>query len=82
MPANDPVTHDVHSQASAQPKDDRLNEAASAAAPVPAFSFPFNPAKFADATKKAPAYPGAGKSRHDKTPSRAPNGSRRSMGKR
>ena len=49
---------------------------------VPAFSFPFNPAKFADAAKKAPTYPGAGKSSHDKTPGRAPNGTRRSMGKR
>ncbi|WP_213881125.1 hypothetical protein [Pseudomonas sp. dw_358] len=49
---------------------------------VPAFSFPFNPAKFADAAKKAPNYPGAGKSTHDKTPGRAPNGTRRSMGKR
>jgi len=49
---------------------------------VPAFSFPFNPAAFAGAAKKAATYPGAGKSNHDKTPSRAPNGSRRSMGKR
>lgn len=49
---------------------------------VPAFSFPFNPAQFADAAKKAPNYPGAGKSSHDKTPGRAPNGTRRSMGKR
>ncbi|WP_407309703.1 hypothetical protein [Pseudomonas sp. nanlin1] len=50
---------------------------------VPAFSFPFNPAAFAEAKKQAtPNYPGAGKSSHDKTPSRAPNGSRRSMGKR
>lgn len=49
---------------------------------VAPFSFPFNPAKFADAAKKAPTYPGAGKSNHDKTPGRAPNGTRRSMGKR
>ena len=52
-------------------------------AAIPAFSFPFKPAAFA-AGKKAhqPNYPGAGRSSHDKTPGRAPNGTRRSMGKR
>lgn len=53
------------------------------AAPIPAFSFPFKPAAFAAAKKASqPNYPGAGKSSHDKTPGRAPNGTRRSMGKR
>lgn len=47
---------------------------------VPAFRFPFKPAAFAKAS--APNYPGPGKSSHDKTPGRAPNGTRRSMGKR
>ncbi len=50
---------------------------------IPAFSFPFKPAAFADAIKQNQGrYPGAGKSNHDKTPGRAPNGTRRSMGKR
>lgn len=49
-------------------------------APIPAFTFPFKPGAFA--TKEAARYPGAGKSNHDKTPGRAPNGTRRSMGKR
>lgn len=49
-------------------------------AAVPAFRFPFNVGAL---TKPGPAnYPGAGKSNHDKTPGRAPNGTRRSMGKR
>lgn len=56
--------------------------AAQEKAGVPAFRFPFNPATFADCAKKKPNYPGAGKSTHDKTPGRAPNGTRRSMGKR
>lgn len=51
-------------------------------APIPAFTFPFKPAAFADAKKQGAQYPGAGKSNHDKTPGRAPNGTRRSMGKR
>lgn len=50
---------------------------------IPAFTFPFKPAAFAAAKKQdQPRYPGAGKSSHDKTPGRAPNGTRRSMGKR
>jgi hypothetical protein len=50
---------------------------------IPAFTFPFKPAAFAEALKKGqPTHPGAGKSSHDKTPGRAPNGTRRSMGKR
>jgi hypothetical protein len=48
---------------------------------VAPFSFPFKPGQFADAKKPA-TYPGAGKSNHDKNPGRAPNGTRRSMGKR
>jgi hypothetical protein len=49
-------------------------------AAVPAFTFPFKPGAFT--AKEAARYPGAGKSNHDKTPGRAPNGTRRSMGKR
>jgi hypothetical protein len=52
------------------------------AAPIPAFTFPFKPAAYAAAKKQGAQYPGAGKSRHDQTPGRAPNGTRRSMGKR
>jgi hypothetical protein len=55
-----------------------VDTAASGVAP---FSFPFKPGQFADAKKPA-TYPGAGKSNHDKSPGRAPNGTRRSMGKR
>lgn len=51
-------------------------------AAIPAFTFPFKPAAFAAAKKQGAQYPGAGKSNHDKTPGRAPNGTRRSMGKR
>lgn len=55
---------------------------ADSAPKIAAFTFPFKPAVFADAKKQGAQYPGSGKSNHDKTPSRAPNGSRRSMGKR
>jgi hypothetical protein len=56
------------------------NTAEGSKAGIPAFRFPFNPGAL---TKPSPAnYPGAGKSNHDKTPGRAPNGTRRSMGKR
>lgn len=56
------------------------HDAANSKAGVPAFRFPFNAGAL---TKPGPAnYPGAGKSNHDKTPGRAPNGTRRSMGKR
>ncbi|NBA93413.1 hypothetical protein GUY40_00275 [Pseudomonas sp. R5(2019)] len=64
------------------PVDTRVNDQDSKPA-IPAFSFPFKPAAFAAAKKQDQArYPGAGKSNHDKTPGRAPNGTRRSMGKR
>ncbi|EIK97044.1 hypothetical protein PMM47T1_07881 [Pseudomonas sp. M47T1] len=64
------------------PAQDLPDETGSDSQPaVPAFSFPFKPGAFA-AAKKAATYPGAGKSSHDKTPGRAPNGTRRSMGKR
>ncbi|MDY1015674.1 hypothetical protein SOM59_01110 [Pseudomonas coleopterorum] len=49
-------------------------------AAIPAFTFPFKPGAFA--AKQAASYPSAGKSNHDKIPGRAPNGTRRSMGKR
>ncbi|MGH8355423.1 MAG: hypothetical protein ACRERY_18150 [Pseudomonas sp.] len=50
---------------------------------IPAFTFPFSPAEFANAkTKDQPWYQKANKSNHHQTPGRAPNGTRRSMGKR
>lgn len=54
-----------------------------ASAKVPAFSFPFSPAAFApNKNDGQPHHPKGHKSNHDKTPGRAPNGTRRSMGKR
>jgi hypothetical protein len=74
--AVDPVATDI--DAAAATPEDTLAEAVKAG--VPAFRFPFNAGAL---TKPGPAnYPGAGKSNHDKTPGRAPNGTRRSMGKR
>ncbi len=50
---------------------------------VPAFSFPFSPAAFAPSKNDGqPHHPQGHKSNHDKNPGRAPNGTRRSMGKR
>ncbi|WP_372239456.1 hypothetical protein [Pseudomonas sp. 2FE] len=50
---------------------------------IPAFAFPFSPAEFANAkTKDQPWYQKSNKSSHHQTPGRAPNGTRRSMGKR
>ncbi|MGA8136889.1 MULTISPECIES: hypothetical protein [Pseudomonas] len=50
---------------------------------VPAFSFPFNPAEFAAAKKAGQTwYQKGGKDGHHERPGRAPNGTRRSMGKR
>lgn len=64
------------------PSDAEQAKPADAEAPgVAAFRFPFKPGQFTDAKKPA-TYPGAGKSNHDKSPGRAPNGTRRSMGKR
>ena len=79
MPATPPVeTLDADIDAAAATPE--ASHAEDAKATVPAFRFPFNAAAL---TKPGPAnYPGAGKSNHDKTPSRAPNGTRRSMGKR
>ncbi|MFT5781836.1 MAG: hypothetical protein ACI9EB_001206 [Pseudomonas sp.] len=61
-------------------------ETAAAAAPaasIPAFRFPFSPATFApNKSDDQPWHQQSNKSKHDKTPSSAPNGSRRSMGKR
>ena len=52
-------------------------------AKVPAFSFPFSPAAFAPSKNDGqPHHPKGHKSNHDKIPGRAPNGTRRSMGKR
>lgn len=71
------MTVDQQPPADALPEDSGTDSSAV----VPAFSFPFKPGAFAVA-KKTATYPGAGKSNHDKTPGRAPNGTRRSMGKR
>ncbi|NWC11007.1 hypothetical protein HX776_19585 [Pseudomonas agarici] len=50
---------------------------------IPAFSFPFNPAEFAAAKKSGQTwYQKGGKDGHHERPGRAPNGTRRSMGKR
>jgi hypothetical protein len=53
------------------------------ASKIPAFRFPFSPATFApNKDAEQPWHQQGNKSSHDKTPSRAPNGTRRSMGKR
>lgn len=67
---------------SQQPDADPIVEDAEADSQpeIPTFTFPFKPGTFA--AKQAAQYPEAGKSNHDKTPGRAPNGTRRSMGKR
>jgi hypothetical protein len=69
-------THPEH--LAAQPTD-----AAEPATKIPAFRFPFSPATFApNKNDEQPWHQLANKSSHDKTPGRAPNGTRRSMGKR
>ena len=67
------------------PSSDTLDNAdeQTSSAKVPAFSFPFSPAAFApNKNDGQPHHPKGHKSNHDKTPGRAPNGTRRSMGKR
>lgn len=50
---------------------------------VAPFSFPFNPAAFAQAKKdNQPWYQKSGKGGHDKTPGAPPHGTRKTMGKR
>ena len=50
---------------------------------VPAFSFPFNPAAFAQGKKdNQPWYQKSGKGGHDKTPGAPPHGTGKTMGKR
>ena len=50
---------------------------------VPGFSFPFNPAAFAQGKKdNQPWYQKSGKGGHDKTPGAPPHGTRKTMGKR
>ena len=59
------------------------SDASAPAAKIPAFRFPFSPATFApNKNDQQPWHQLANKSSHDKTPGRAPNGTRRSMGKR
>jgi hypothetical protein len=59
------------------------SDATAPAAKIPAFRFPFSPATFApNKNDEQPWHQLANKSSHDKTPGRAPNGTRRSMGKR
>jgi hypothetical protein len=63
------------------PQDD--SGAAQPASKIPAFRFPFSPATFApNKSDDQPWHQLSNKSSHDKTPGRAPNGTRRSMGKR
>ncbi len=67
------------------PASDTLDNAAeqTVSSKVPAFRFPFSPAAFApNKNDGQPHHPKGHKSNHDKTPGRAPNGTRRSMGKR
>lgn len=50
---------------------------------IPAFSFPFSPGTFAPSkSEDQPWHQKGNKAAHHKTPGRAPNGTRRSMGKR
>lgn len=59
------------------------SDASAPASKIPAFRFPFSPATFApNKNDEQPWHQLANKSSHDKTPGRAPNGTRRSMGKR
>jgi hypothetical protein len=58
------------------------DSAADQKAPVPAFSFPFKPADFAQSKKDQPWYQKSNKSGHNKIPGAAPHGTRKSMGKR
>lgn len=51
-------------------------------AAVPAFSFPFKPADFAQTKNDQPWYQKSNKSGHNKIPGAAPHGTRKSMGKR
>lgn len=52
-------------------------------AKIPAFSFPFSAAAFApNKSDEQPWHQKNNQSNHDKRPGRAPNGTRRSMGKR
>jgi hypothetical protein len=51
-------------------------------ASIPAFSFPFKPADFAQTRQDQPWYQKSNKSGHTKSPGAAPHGTRKSMGKR
>lgn len=51
-------------------------------AAIPAFSFPFKPADFAQSKNDQPWYQQSNKSGHHKTPGVAPHGTRKTMGKR
>ena len=56
--------------------------AADKKASIPAFSFPFKPADFAQSKTDQPWYQKSNKHGHNKTPGAAPHGTRKSMGKR
>ena len=58
------------------------DSAADKKAPIPAFSFPFKPADFAQSKKDEPWYQKSNKHGHNKIPGAAPHGTRKSMGKR
>jgi hypothetical protein len=63
--------------------DAEQNNTRAADPSIPAFRFPFSPATFApNKNSEQPWHQQGNKSKHDKTPGRAPNGTRRSMGKR
>jgi len=69
-----PVSETMEKADSSQPEK---------SAGIPAFSFPFSPAAFAPVKGgEQPWHQKSNKSNHHQTPGRAPNGTRRSMGKR
>lgn len=72
------VTAEPNTAAADQTPADQASKAT-----IPAFTFPFSPAAFAPTkSEDEPWHQKGNKSSHHKTPGRAPNGTRRSMGKR
>lgn len=72
------LTTEPNTAAAEQSPADPASKAA-----IPAFTFPFSPAAFAPSKSDGePWHQKGNKSSHHKTPGRAPNGTRRSMGKR
>jgi len=77
-PKQPPAPESVSEEAVADATQDT-----SPASAIPAFSFPFKPADFANAKKTdQPWYQKGGPDKNRKSPGAAPPGTRRSMGKR